>query len=151
LASHGDKIPPLRVPACEYPQPGLGAEDPGLEERCDQRRDASIGDPLAHPIEHSLWQISSKEASITTRIEGFAAALRAHAAGMYCAEAAVELLIGYAAWLRRSDFRWRVHRVWGCKVAAAMRAWRLPFGSEGRSCGSLRASLSVSRSIWERR
>jgi len=33
-----------------------------------------------------------------------AAALRAGAAGLYCAEAGVELLIGQGAWLRRSDF-----------------------------------------------
>ena len=33
-----------------------------------------------------------------------AAALRAGAAGLYCAEADVELLIGQESWLRRSDF-----------------------------------------------
>ena len=33
-----------------------------------------------------------------------AAALRAGAAGLYCAEAGVELLIGQESWLRRSDF-----------------------------------------------
>jgi hypothetical protein len=32
------------------------------------------------------------------------AALRAHAHGLCCAEAAVELLIGHAVWLRRSGF-----------------------------------------------
>jgi hypothetical protein len=32
------------------------------------------------------------------------AALRAYAAGLWCAEAAVELLIGHAVWLRRSGF-----------------------------------------------
>jgi hypothetical protein len=32
------------------------------------------------------------------------AALRAHAAGLLCARAAVELLIGRAVWLRRSGF-----------------------------------------------
>jgi hypothetical protein len=32
------------------------------------------------------------------------AALRAYAAGLWCAEAAVELLIGHAVWLRRSAF-----------------------------------------------
>jgi hypothetical protein len=32
------------------------------------------------------------------------AALRAHAAGLLCAQAAVELLIGHAVWLRRSGF-----------------------------------------------
>jgi hypothetical protein len=31
-------------------------------------------------------------------------ALRAHAQGLYCLEAAIELLIGHASWLRRDDF-----------------------------------------------
>lgn len=35
------------------------------------------------------------------------AALRAHARGLYCLEAAVELLINHASWLRRSDFAHR--------------------------------------------
>jgi hypothetical protein len=33
-----------------------------------------------------------------------AAALRAHARGLYCLEAATDLLIGQATWLHRSDF-----------------------------------------------
>jgi hypothetical protein len=33
-----------------------------------------------------------------------AAALRAHARGLYCPEAAVELLISHGSWLRRDDF-----------------------------------------------
>lgn len=33
-----------------------------------------------------------------------ATALRAHARGVHCQEAAVELLIGHACWLRREDF-----------------------------------------------
>ena len=32
-------------------KPGLGVEDPGLEERLDQRHDAPVRDPLAHPIQ----------------------------------------------------------------------------------------------------
>jgi hypothetical protein len=32
------------------------------------------------------------------------AALRAHARGLHCREAAVELLISHASWLRRDDF-----------------------------------------------
>lgn len=32
------------------------------------------------------------------------AALRAHARGLHCREAAVELLISHACWLRRDDF-----------------------------------------------
>jgi hypothetical protein len=38
------------------------------------------------------------------RLAVLAAALRAGAAGLYCAEAGVELLIGQESWLRRSDF-----------------------------------------------
>jgi hypothetical protein len=38
------------------------------------------------------------------RLAVLAAALRAGAAGLYCAEAGVELLIGQGAWLRRGDF-----------------------------------------------
>jgi hypothetical protein len=37
-------------------------------------------------------------------LERLQAALRAHARGLYCAEAAVELLIGHRGWLRRMDF-----------------------------------------------
>ena len=32
------------------------------------------------------------------------AALRAHARGLHCLQAAVELLIGHASWLRQGDF-----------------------------------------------
>ena len=38
------------------------------------------------------------------RFTVLAAALRAGAVGLYCAEAGVELLIGQGAWLRRGDF-----------------------------------------------
>lgn len=37
------------------------------------------------------------------------AALRAHARGLHCLEAAVELLIGHASWLRRDDFLHLMH------------------------------------------
>jgi hypothetical protein len=37
-------------------------------------------------------------------LERLQAALRAHARGLCCAEAAVELLIGHRVWLRRRDF-----------------------------------------------
>jgi hypothetical protein len=37
------------------------------------------------------------------------AALRAHARGLYCLEAAVELLISHGCWLRREDFLRSVH------------------------------------------
>jgi len=39
-----------------------------------------------------------------TGTAGLPAALRAHARGLHCREAAVELLIGHACWLRRGDF-----------------------------------------------
>jgi hypothetical protein len=39
-----------------------------------------------------------------TRVTGLPAALRAHSQGLYCLEAAVELLIGHATWLHRDDF-----------------------------------------------
>jgi hypothetical protein len=41
---------------------------------------------------------------LTTRIEDLPTALRRHAKGMYCAQAAVELLIGHRLWLERDDF-----------------------------------------------
>src|SRR6266487_782423 len=44
------------------------------------------------------------KSGLTTRIEDLAAALRAGAAGLYCAVAAVELLIGHERWLHRDDF-----------------------------------------------
>lgn len=37
-------------------------------------------------------------------------ALRAHARGLHCCEAAVELLIAHASWLRRDDFLHRFVR-----------------------------------------
>jgi hypothetical protein len=39
-----------------------------------------------------------------TGTAGLPAALRAHARGRHCREAAVELLISHACWLRRGDF-----------------------------------------------
>ena len=41
-------------------------------------------------------------------IEDLAAALRAHADGLYCAQAAAELLIGHRVWLGRAEFVDRV-------------------------------------------
>jgi hypothetical protein len=41
---------------------------------------------------------------LTTRIEDLPTALRRHAKGVYCAQAAVELLIGHRSWLQRDDF-----------------------------------------------
>jgi hypothetical protein len=41
---------------------------------------------------------------LTTRIEDLTAGLRAHARGLYHAEAAVDLLIGHQRWLRCEEF-----------------------------------------------
>ena len=48
------------------------------------------------------------------------AALRAHARGLDCLEAAVELLIGHGAWLRREDFLHFVHTAPGMTDANPM-------------------------------
>jgi hypothetical protein len=56
-----------------------------------------------------------------------AAALRAHAEGLFCLQAAVELLIGHRSWLCRDDFVGRfVDLVSGSggEVALAMVSWR---------------------------
>jgi hypothetical protein len=48
------------------------------------------------------------------------AALRAHARGPHCLEAAAELLIGHAAWLQHDDFLHHfVHSVPGNAVTRA--------------------------------
>jgi hypothetical protein len=41
----------LRGARRRVPQPGLLVEDPGFEERLDQRQDALVGDPLPYPVE----------------------------------------------------------------------------------------------------
>jgi hypothetical protein len=85
-------------------------------------------------------------------------ALRAHAAGLLCAVAAVELLVGHAAWLRRNDFvdgfvcivdelagesslawvDWRA-------VVTALDAGRLP--CSGGEAGVLRVAASIAEGI----
>jgi hypothetical protein len=87
-----------------------------------------------------------------------AAALRAHAEGLYCAQAAVELLIGHQRWLCREDFVGRfvrlVPHVAGDGVLAVV-AWRaavralstgrLPCsGGEGRV---LRIAASIAEGV----
>jgi hypothetical protein len=86
------------------------------------------------------------------------AALRAHARGLYCLEAAVELLIGHASWLRRADFFHRfVHTAPGLTdgtpmapidwldAISALDQGRLPCsGSEGRI---LRLAASLAHGI----
>src|SRR5512147_1025254 len=55
------------------------------------------------PRGHHAGSIRTKS-GLTTRFEDLVAALRAGAAGLYCAVAAVELLIGQERWLHRVDF-----------------------------------------------
>jgi len=56
-----------------------------------------------------------------------ATALRAHAGGLYCLQAAVELLIGHRHWLCRDDFLGRFVGLvpgQGGEVALAVVSWR---------------------------
>jgi hypothetical protein len=64
---------------------------------------------------------------LTTRFEDLAAALRAHASGLLCVQAAVELLIGHQRWLSRDDFVSRFVGLVpdaGDGVPLAMVSWR---------------------------
>lgn len=85
--------------------------------------------------------------------------LRAHAAGLLCGVAAVELLIGHAVWLRRNDFVDEFVRTveestrettllawvdWPAAVAA-LDAGRLP--CSGSEAGVLRVAASVAEGI----
>ncbi len=95
---------------------------------------------------------------LTTGIEDLAAALRAHATGLYCAQAAVELVIGHRRWLHREDFvaefiELGQGSVCGTSMAfvdwqavvAALDAGRLPCsGSEGQV---LRIAASLAEGI----
>ena len=83
--------------------------------------------------------------------------LRAHAAGLLCVVAAVELLIGHAVWLRRAEFVDRFVRVqadpglagrsvlawvdWRAAVAA-VDAGRLPCSGSERQLLRIAASLA---------
>lgn len=49
--------------------------------------------------------------------------MRAHAQGLCCAVAAVELLIGHALWLRRNDFVSRFVKTTDDLVGMTMLAW----------------------------
>jgi len=69
--------------------------------------------------------------------------LRAHAGGLFCLQAAVELLIGHRRWLLREDFRGRFVRL--VPVSAgdgvlAVVAWR----AAARAVGGSRLSCSDS-------
>jgi len=94
-----------------------------------------------------------------------AAALRAGAAGLYCAEAGVELLIGQESWLCRSDFtgsfiivtpslagQATVAVVGWTAAVAALDGGALPCGSgSGGCCTWRRASPAGYQPIWARR
>lgn len=81
--------------------------------------------------------------------------MRSHAAGLLCAVAAVELLIGHAVWLCRNDFVDMFVCAVGdsadgivvdwCAVVAALEAGRLPCsGSEG---AILRIAASIAEGV----
>ena len=85
------------------------------------------------------------------------AALRAHAQGLYCLEAAIELLISHGSWLRRDDFLHFVHTTpdltnntpmapihWPEALAALDRGQLPCSGSEARM---LRLSASLAEGI----
>jgi hypothetical protein len=72
-----------------------------------------------------------------------AAALRAHAGGLFCLRAAVELLIGHRRWLLREDFRGRFVRLVPASAGdgvLAVVAWR----AAARAVGAFRLSCSDS-------
>ena len=99
------------------------------------------------------------------RFTMLAAALRAGAAGLYCAEAGAGLLIGQKSWLGRSDFTGsfiivtaglagpaRVAVVGWNAAVAALDGGALPCGSgSGGCCTWRRASLAGYQPIWARR
>ncbi len=82
--------------------------------------------------------------------------MRAHAEGLYCRQAAVELLIGHRHWLCRDDFVGRFVGLvpgTGGAVALAMVAWRAAvraLGAGRLSCSDSEGSvLRIAASIAE--
>ena len=49
LASSGERMPPCGVPVIVSRMRAVLGEDAGLQERLDQRQDALVPDPIAHP------------------------------------------------------------------------------------------------------
>jgi hypothetical protein len=85
-------------------------------------------------------------------------ALRAHAEGLYCAQAAVELLIGHRRWLLREDFLSRFVRLVPASAGdgvLAVVAWRAAVRAVGAgrlSCSDseahvLRIAASLAKSV----
>ena len=71
-----------------------------LDELAARRTTVHLGTPdLSHVVGRNL-----RRGTPVTHPADLAWALRAHAQGVYCLEAAVNILIGHQAWLRRADF-----------------------------------------------
>jgi hypothetical protein len=86
---------------------------------------------------------------LTAGLEDLTVGLRAWAAGLWCLQAAVELLIGHRVWLRRADFRRCAvgvsdDGVWLdlTAAAAALEAGGLACASSDRQVLLLAASLA---------
>ena len=76
------------------------------------------------------------------------AALRAHAQGLHCLEAAAELLINHASWLRRDDFLRRfVHTTSGLIDATPMAAINWPEAIAALDQGRLPCSSGEARML----
>jgi hypothetical protein len=76
------------------------------------------------------------------------AALRTHAQGLHCLQAAAELLIGHAVWLQREDFlRHFVHSIPGPAGGAPMAAINWPEAITGLAQGHLPCSGSERRML----
>lgn len=97
---------------------------------------------------------------LTTGIEDLSTALRAQAQGLYCAEAAAELLIGHQRWLWRSDFvdgfvEWDYGLVCGTEMAfvdwqaavTALDAGRLACSDSEGQVLRIAASIAVGTSV----
>ncbi|HEY6422716.1 MAG TPA: hypothetical protein VIY28_05575 [Pseudonocardiaceae bacterium] len=85
-------------------------------------------------------------------------ALRAHAWGLLCAVAAVELLVGHAVWLRRDDFVGRFVDTGDDLAGEGMLAWvKWPavvraldagrLGCSGSEAGVLRIAASLAEGV----
>ena len=77
-----------------------------------------------------------------------AAALRAHARGLHCLEAAAELLINHASWLRRDDFLRRfVHTTPGLIDGTPLAAINWPEAIAALDQGQLPCSSSEAQML----
>ena len=101
-----------------------------------------ISDMSPDPLDR--WTAQMEELTF----EDLAAALRAHAKGMYGVEAACELLIRHRTWLHRQDFRGyiEVGGFAGDELMAAI-DWENALGANLPSSGSEQRILSLAASI----